>query len=150
MTYWAENFHMTLFNLLEIKFECHYSVSVWLSVRPSIFCTFLLHALTNIAEILNLTMVSCRKVLYKNGLWKYSWRAYYAPFAVLSYIFTSTFHLEHPLVPSRFCLLVRESQIVILKRYNVVDKVKHARVTPLWINFTEWFKLFFISLCTCI
>ena len=49
LTYWAEIFHMTLFNVLYIKFECHHSVSVWLSVRPSIFFTFLLHTLTNLA-----------------------------------------------------------------------------------------------------
>ena len=50
LTYWAEILHMTLFNILKIKFECHNSVSVWLSIRPSIFCTFLLHASTYLAE----------------------------------------------------------------------------------------------------
>ena len=55
LTYWAEILHMTSFNVLKIKFECHNSVSVWLFVCPSIFCTFLLHALTYLAENLNLT-----------------------------------------------------------------------------------------------
>ena len=55
LTYWAEILHMTSFNVLKIKFECHNSVSVWLFFRPSIFCTFLLHALTYLAENLNLT-----------------------------------------------------------------------------------------------
>ena len=50
LTYWAETLHMTLFNVQKIKFECHNSVSVWLSIRPSIFCTFLLHTSTNLAE----------------------------------------------------------------------------------------------------
>ena len=50
MTYWAEILHMTSFNVLKIKFECHNSVSVWLFVRPSIFCTFLLHASTHLTE----------------------------------------------------------------------------------------------------
>ena len=36
LTYWAETLHMTLFNVQKIKFECQNSVSVWLSVRPSI------------------------------------------------------------------------------------------------------------------
>ena len=40
LTYWAETLHMTLFNVQKIKFECHNSVSVWLSVRPSIFSIF--------------------------------------------------------------------------------------------------------------
>ena len=53
LTYWAETLHMTLFNVLKIKFECHNSVAVWLFVLPSIFCTFLLHALTYLAENLN-------------------------------------------------------------------------------------------------
>ena len=43
LTYGAESLHMTSFNVLKIKFWCHNSVSVWLFVRPSIFCTFLLH-----------------------------------------------------------------------------------------------------------
>ena len=50
LTYSAENLHMTLFNVQKIKFECHNSVSVWLSVRPSIFCIFLLHTSTHLAE----------------------------------------------------------------------------------------------------
>ena len=50
LTYWAETLHMTLFNVQKIKFECHNSVSVWLSVSPSIFCIFLLHTLTYLAE----------------------------------------------------------------------------------------------------
>ena len=50
LTYWAETLHMTLFNVQKIKFECHNSVSVWLSVRPSIFCIFLLHTSTYLAE----------------------------------------------------------------------------------------------------
>ena len=40
LTYWAEILHMTFFNVLQIKFECHHSMSVWLSVRPSIFLHF--------------------------------------------------------------------------------------------------------------
>ena len=43
LTYWAETLQMTLFNVQKIKFECHNSLSVWLSVRPSIFFIFLLH-----------------------------------------------------------------------------------------------------------
>ena len=50
LTYWAETLHMTLFNVQKIKFECHNSVSVWLSVRPSIFCIFLLHTSTYLVE----------------------------------------------------------------------------------------------------
>ena len=50
LTYWAETLHMTLFNVQKIKFECHNSVSVWLSVHPSIFCIFLLHTSTYLAE----------------------------------------------------------------------------------------------------
>ena len=52
LTYWAETLHtgMTLFSVQKIKFECHNSVSVWLSVRPSIFCIFLLHTSTYLAE----------------------------------------------------------------------------------------------------
>ena len=46
LTYWAETLHMTLFNVQKINFECHNSVSVWLSVLPSIFCIFLLHTST--------------------------------------------------------------------------------------------------------
>ena len=94
-TFWAEILHMTLFNVLKIMFKCHDSVSVWLFVCPSIFCTFLLHALTYLAENLNLTFtwflecISFRKVLYKNSFLKCSWRAYYAPFVVLRYIFSS-------------------------------------------------------------
>ena len=38
LRYWAKTLHMTLFNVQKIKFECHNSVFVWLSVRPSIFC----------------------------------------------------------------------------------------------------------------
>ena len=38
------------FNVLQIKFECRYSVSARLSVHLSIFSTYLLHALTNWAE----------------------------------------------------------------------------------------------------
>ena len=34
------------FNVLQIKFKCRHSASVWVSVRPSIFCTCLLYALT--------------------------------------------------------------------------------------------------------
>ena len=51
LTYWAEIFHLTLLKYYRSKFECHHSVSVWLSIHPSIFCTFLQHALTNLAEI---------------------------------------------------------------------------------------------------
>ena len=50
LTYWAETLHMTLFNVQKIKFECHNSVFVWLSVRPSIFCIFLPHTSTYLAE----------------------------------------------------------------------------------------------------
>ena len=50
LTYWAETLHMTLFNVQKIKFECHNYVYVWLSVRPSIFCIFLLHTSTYLAE----------------------------------------------------------------------------------------------------
>ena len=50
LTNWAETLHMTLFNVQKIKFECHNSVSVWLSVRLSIFCIFLLHTSTYLAE----------------------------------------------------------------------------------------------------
>ena len=50
LTYWAEVLHMTLFNVQKIKFECHNSVSTWLSARPSIFCIFLLHTSTYLAE----------------------------------------------------------------------------------------------------
>ena len=50
LTYWAETLHMTLLNVQKIKFECHNSVSVWLSIRPSIFCIFLLHTSTYLAE----------------------------------------------------------------------------------------------------
>ena len=50
LTYWAETLNMTLFNVQKIKFESHNSVSVWLSVRPSIFCIFLLHTSTYLAE----------------------------------------------------------------------------------------------------
>ena len=46
LTYWAETLHMTLFYVQKIKFECHNSVYVWLSIRPSIFCIFLLHTST--------------------------------------------------------------------------------------------------------
>ena len=53
LTYWAEILHMTSFNVLKIKYECHNSVSIWLFVLPSIFCTLLLHALTYLAENLN-------------------------------------------------------------------------------------------------
>ena len=46
----------------------------------------------------NLTFVSLmgffRKVLYKNSLLKCSWRAYYAPFAVLRYYYTIMDFLE--------------------------------------------------------
>ena len=76
ITYSAEILHMTSFNVLKIKFKCHNSVSVWLFVRPSIFCTFLLHALTYLAENLNLTFtwfllcISFRKVLYKDSFYK--------------------------------------------------------------------------------
>ena len=34
------------FHVLQIKFKCRYSATVWLSVRPSISCTCLLYALT--------------------------------------------------------------------------------------------------------
>ena len=50
LTYWDETLHMTLFNVQKINFECHNSVSVWLSVRPSIFCIFLLYTSTYLAE----------------------------------------------------------------------------------------------------
>ena len=50
LTYWAETLHVTLFNVQKIKFECHNSVSVWLSVRPSIFCIFLLHTSTYLVK----------------------------------------------------------------------------------------------------
>ena len=46
LTYWAEILHMTSFNVLKIKFECHNSVSAWLFVGPSIFCSSVLNALT--------------------------------------------------------------------------------------------------------
>ena len=46
LTYWAETLHMSLFYVQKIKFECNNSVSVWLSICPSIFCIFLLHAST--------------------------------------------------------------------------------------------------------
>ena len=45
-------------NVLQIKFKCCISVSVLLSVRPTIFCTCLLYVLTIELEILNLTLVS--------------------------------------------------------------------------------------------
>ena len=50
--YWTEILHMTLFqcricfNVLQTKFKCCYSTSAWLSICPSIFCTYLLYALT--------------------------------------------------------------------------------------------------------
>ena len=44
------NFTYDLFNVQKIKFECHNSVSVWLSVCPSISCIFLLHTSTYLAE----------------------------------------------------------------------------------------------------
>ena len=50
LTYWAETLHMTLFIVQKIKFECHNSVSVWLSVLLSIFCIFLLHTSIYLAE----------------------------------------------------------------------------------------------------
>ena len=68
---------MTLFNVLQIKFECRHSVSIdfiWnLKFDVGFFNAFLF-----------------RKVLNKNSLLKCSWRAYYAPFAVLRYIFILT------------------------------------------------------------
>ena len=83
---------MTFLNVLYIKIECHHSVSIWFSVRLPIFCTFLLDAWTNLAEIKKKwhwfpSCICFRKVLLKNSLLKCSWRAYFAPFAVLRYIF---------------------------------------------------------------
>ena len=46
------NLYLSVFNVLKIKFEYHNSVSVWLSVRSSILCTFLLHAFTYLARSL--------------------------------------------------------------------------------------------------
>ena len=50
LTYLVETLHMTLFNVQKITFECHNSVSVWLSVRPSIFSIFLLHTSTYLVD----------------------------------------------------------------------------------------------------
>ena len=73
LTYWAEIFHMTFFNVLQIKFECRHSVSIhfiWnLKFDIGFFYAFLF-----------------RKVLNKNSFLKCTWRAYYAPCAVLGYI----------------------------------------------------------------
>ena len=91
LRYWTEILHIWIcFNVIQITLKCCLSASVWLSVRPSIFYTCLLYALTIELKILNLTLVSLmrffRIVLYKNSHLKCSWRAYYAPFAVLKYI----------------------------------------------------------------
>ena len=47
LRYWSDILHMILlcFNEQQIKFKCHHSASIWLPVRPSIFCNCLLYAL---------------------------------------------------------------------------------------------------------
>ena len=60
------NFFIWLFNVLWIKSECHHYVSIWLSICVSIFCTFLLYALTNWVDILYLTFVSFKRFFEKS------------------------------------------------------------------------------------
>ena len=73
LAYWAEIFHVTFFNVLQIKFECCHSVSI--------------HFIWNLKfDVGFFKCISFSKVFNKNSLLKCSWRAYYAPFAVLRYI----------------------------------------------------------------
>ena len=78
------------FNVLQIKFMCCHSASLWLSVRPSFLwtCLYMHWELSwNFKfDFGFFNAFSFRKVLYKKNLLKCSWRAYYAPFAVLRYV----------------------------------------------------------------
>ena len=69
------------------------SLCVRPTLRPSIFCTVLLHALTiKLSGNLKFDFGFFNAFLlvkYKNSILKCSWRAYYAPFAVLWYILFS-------------------------------------------------------------
>ena len=82
------------FNVLQIKFKLVSSLCIHLALLLSIiFLNLPRICINNWAEILNFTWflkcVSCTKALYKKTLLKCSWRTYYAPFAVLRYIWRS-------------------------------------------------------------
>ena len=99
LTYWAEILHMTLFNCTTDQ--------VWVSSIRINFCrsnapfgtkntgnTQLYTCIDKFSWNLkfhvgffNAFLLCFRKVLYKNSPLKCSWRAYYAPFAVLRYIY---------------------------------------------------------------
>ena len=68
LTYWAEFYIWLCFTVLQIKFECREFASIFVGVMPvwnldnsyyTVFCTFLLHALTYWAEILRITLFNC-------------------------------------------------------------------------------------------
>ena len=54
LRYWAEIVHLCTKDQVQVLSPCN----VWLSVRPTIFCTCFLYALTIELEILNFTLVS--------------------------------------------------------------------------------------------
>ena len=105
------------FYVLQIMFKCRHSASVWLSDCPSIFCTCLHWQLSWNFEFdfsfVNAFLLEI-KVLFKNSLLKCSWRAYYAPFAVLRYIllllwnhwtkFDETLHWASTQCPLKYCV----------------------------------------------
>ena len=96
LTYWAEILHICL-AVLQIKFECRQLASIFVGVMPLSGLTGNTQLYTCIDKFrwnlkfhvgfFNAFLLCFRKVLYKNSPLKCSWRAYYAPFAVLRYIY---------------------------------------------------------------
>ena len=82
--------------VLQIKFECRQFASIFVGVMPLSGLTGNTQLYTCIDKFtwnlkfhvgfFNVFLLCFRKVLYKNSPLKCSWRAYYAPFAVLRYI----------------------------------------------------------------
>ena len=83
--------------VLQLKFECHQFASIFVGVMPLSGLTVNTQLYTCIDKFswnlkfhvgfFNAFLLCFRKVLYKNSPLKCSRRAYYAPFAVLRYIY---------------------------------------------------------------
>ena len=90
------------------------SLCIRLALRPSfIFRNLPPICIYNWAEILNLTLISLMRFLLKSVVWKSllicSWRAYYAPLAVLRYIFIYR------------CICTRQISYANYMRHNIIE-----------------------------
>ena len=154
------------FTILQIKSECGQFPSIFVWVMPLLGLRILemhsfLHCSLSCSSYMYwqiylklkiscwfLLCVSFRKVLYKNNLLKCSWRAYYAPFAVLMYISYSIRIVMQALswrfsLWMKFCELVNKGKLIakFYVHYPYCFTVSHSEghMMSAYVGRVKWF-----------